>query len=329
MVSEQLSLWDCGDTTPAELGDVNLWGLPQHPTGALAPVEDALPFNVWLVGQRRSRDVRDELYADEGQNYHSQKMPPDLAARMIEHLRIAPNSIVADPFAGTGTTGIEALRRGYRFAGLDCTDGWADVLSANVDRLKASGWRPDGLGHPHAIASVGDARDIVCWDARSMDAIVTSPPYGDCDPTMPRSNTGGGQRMENTSHYREIVVADHDLRRLGERDYFDAMSKCLGEMYRVLKPGGYILMAVREFWNDRGLIDLPGEILSLARMNRLVPWNRIFAIEAALDEHGLLRSRQSAHRHRIARREHADGRACPRGVPAVTQVLVMRRRPAS
>ena len=41
----------------------------------------------------------------------------------IELLRLAPDSLIVDPFMGSGSTGIAALSLGHRFVGCEIDEG--------------------------------------------------------------------------------------------------------------------------------------------------------------------------------------------------------------
>jgi DNA modification methylase len=45
----------------------------------------------------------------------------------IESLKLAPDSLVADPFMGSGSTGIAALALGHRFVGCEIDEGHFEI----------------------------------------------------------------------------------------------------------------------------------------------------------------------------------------------------------
>ena len=67
--------------------------------------------------------------------------PEPLVGRIID-THSNPGDLVVDFFAGYGTTGIAALKRGRRFLGCEAIE--ADALAANVRCLDAL----DPAGHP-------------------------------------------------------------------------------------------------------------------------------------------------------------------------------------
>lgn len=74
-----------------------------------------------------------------GRNMHPTVKPVDLMQWLVR-LVTPPGGIVLDPFAGSGTTGIAALREGFRFVGVERELDFAEVARA---RLKHAAGRLD------------------------------------------------------------------------------------------------------------------------------------------------------------------------------------------
>lgn len=290
------------------------------------PVEQALPFNVWLVQQDRSREQRRASGMREGV-YHSQKMPPELARRMLEHARLPPTARVLDPFLGTGTTLVEAARMGIQgLVGCDTQPEYIEkcarpnLVRAGVDLFDIR------VGNASAMDWVPDA---------SIDLVVGSPPYGSADPLVDSSGRCLVERsavffhdfaMNRTSfHHKPPEAAAGSLSGTTPDDWRAGMTGVLRECRRVLKHGAFAMLAAREYWDDRGMIDLPGWIMEIAPAAGLIVYDQVYAIEAAMDQHGAMTSRASVHRHRLA--HELKDRSCSRGIPCVTRVVILRRRP--
>lgn len=71
---------------------------------------------------------------------HPTEKPVDLCQVYIEN-STKPGDLVLDPFVGSGTTGVAALRAGRRFIGIELTDRWFDVacerLACALDQVRA------------------------------------------------------------------------------------------------------------------------------------------------------------------------------------------------
>ena len=75
---------------------------------------------------------------------HFATFPPELAERCI--LAGSPkNGVVMDPFAGSGTTGLVALRRGRKAVLIEINENFMDIA---VRRIKSEWHVPDSQQHP-------------------------------------------------------------------------------------------------------------------------------------------------------------------------------------
>lgn len=98
-------------------------GLAIH-TGSRLPHKNGRnPGDVWSITTRPFKDA------------HFAAMPPPLAERCIT-AGCKPGGAVLDPFSGSGTTGMEALRQSRRYMGIDISAEYLD-LSLRT-RLKRS-----------------------------------------------------------------------------------------------------------------------------------------------------------------------------------------------
>src|SRR3989442_14096843 len=73
------------------------------------------PDNDWSFASLKPSAT---LWGPHGYHRYPAKFIPQLVSRLIE-LYSAPGDLVGDPFLGSATTGIEALRLGRRFWGSD------------------------------------------------------------------------------------------------------------------------------------------------------------------------------------------------------------------
>src|SRR6266511_6129821 len=123
-------------------------------TGGVSPPADEdtsrMPLlSVILVGQRSLAMQRRGRFVA-GSGAHPARMPPDLAATLINDYT-RPGDLVFDPLAGSGTTLVEAVHLGRDAVGMELEPGWAALARANV----ALGRRQGGTGRGHVIC--GDA----------------------------------------------------------------------------------------------------------------------------------------------------------------------------
>jgi DNA modification methylase len=119
---------------------------------------------------------KETLWGPHGYHRYPAKFIPQLVRRIIE-IYSTPGSFVGDPFLGSGTTGVEALRAGRRFWGSDInpvallisqakctpiephilTEGW-EQLHLRLDRIPHIGSRKLTEDEKAAIAAIDIAR---------------------------------------------------------------------------------------------------------------------------------------------------------------------------
>jgi site-specific DNA-methyltransferase (adenine-specific) len=94
-----------------------------------------LMSHLWRGAIRRG----EENVVNEGRQHPTQK-PIAVMRRCVEMCKLAPGSIVCDPFMGSGTTGIAALRAGHKFIGIEINPGHFQTA---VRRIEAAVARPE------------------------------------------------------------------------------------------------------------------------------------------------------------------------------------------
>ena len=199
---------------------------------------------------------------------HGANKPPRLMARLIEFFS-RTGELVLDPFAGVGGTLLgAAIARGPRRAiGIELDPRWAAVFDEVVRTL--SGER-DGLGpsiadlgpndpggprtfDPSGVElRIGDALAILPnLDAASIDFIATDPPY---NIQLPQTMVGGPlaeAHANRRSDYAMLSDAPADLANAPDyATFLERMGQAFGELHRVLRPGRYAVVIVRDAYQD-------------------------------------------------------------------------------
>lgn len=70
--------------------------------------------------------------AGEVRNHHPTVKPAALMAWLCRLVGGQPGSLILDPFAGSGTTGIAALREGFRFLGFELDPEYIEIAEARI-----------------------------------------------------------------------------------------------------------------------------------------------------------------------------------------------------
>ncbi len=201
------------------------------------------------------------VYSHELRKKHGANKPPQLMALLIEFFTKTGMSVL-DPFSGVGGTliGASIATPGPRHClGIEINQQWTDiysrVLEENPDLLPQTMIQGDCieimdrlLAHESVCAI--DGREVRMKEKEVLfDFIVMDPPYNiHLEQTM--SGKGGKSYAAKYANRR----TDYNMRSNHESDlanlvtyegYLDAMSKVFNRCYRLLHPGRYMAIIVR------------------------------------------------------------------------------------
>jgi DNA modification methylase len=220
---------------------------------------------------------------------HGANKPPRLMARLIEFFS-RTGELVLDPFAGVGGTLIgAAIARGPRRAlGIELDHRWVTVYDDVVAHLTAE---RDGDGP--LIADLGTADpgprrtfdpsglEMRAGDAlailptlpdASVDMVATDPPY---NIQLPLTMAGG--RLAEThanrrTDYAMVSDAREDLANAPDYEAFlERMGVAFTEMGRVLRPGRYAVVIVRDAYQGGRYQFVGADLAGRAEASGLVP----------------------------------------------------------
>ena len=220
---------------------------------------------------------------------HGANKPPRLMARLIEFFTKS-GELVLDPFAGVGGTLLgAAIARGPRRAlGIELDERWAAVFADTVAALQAehggTGPRLADLGQndpggergfdPSGLElRLGDARLILpTLPADSVDFVATDPPY---NVQLPMTMAGGRlaeAHANRRTDYSMVSDLSADLANLPDYAAFlDAMGEVLAELCRVLRPGRYAVLIVRDAYQGGRYLFTAADLAARADAAGLVP----------------------------------------------------------
>ena len=195
---------------------------------------------------------------------HGANKPPRLMAKLIEFFTSGGQTVL-DPFAGVGGTllGAAIARTPRRAIGIELSPRWAAVYDTVVS---AAALERDGAGPllsdlgPHDPGGtrsfdpsgcelrVGDALALLPEIADStIDFVATDPPY---NIQLPMTMAGGALAADHANRrtdYAMVTDDPADLANLADYPAFlDRMTDVLGELHRVLRPGRYAILIVRD-----------------------------------------------------------------------------------
>ena len=64
---------------------------------------------------------------------HPTQKPIGLMAWCMDRLKLPADSLILDPFAGSGTTGVAALQTGRRFIGVELDERYAETAARRIE----------------------------------------------------------------------------------------------------------------------------------------------------------------------------------------------------
>jgi DNA modification methylase len=220
---------------------------------------------------------------------HGANKPPRLMARLIEFFT-RTGDLVLDPFAGVGGTLIgAAIARGPRRAlGIELEPRWVAVYEQVV--LDLAGERdgagpvvadlgPSDPGGPRGFdpsgleLRLGDALAILpTLSEGSVDFIATDPPY---NVQLPLTMAGGKlaeTHANRRTDYAMVTDSPADLANAPDYPAFlDRMGVAFGEMARVLRPGRYAVVIVRDAYQGGRYLFTGSDLAARASGAGLVP----------------------------------------------------------
>ena len=256
---------------------------------------------------------------------HGANKPPRLMARLIEFFTKS-GELVLDPFAGVGGTLLgAAIARGPRRAiGLELDDRWIAIYRETVEVLASErdGAGPDladlGPQDPGGVRGFdpsglemrpGDARTLLqAMPDASVDLVATDPPY---NVQLPMTMAGGRlaeAHANRRTDYAMVSTHDADLANLPDYPAFlDAMQDVLAECHRVLRPGRYAVLIVRDAYQGGRYLFTASDLAARADAVGLVPKGDIAWYQAGtrLRPYGYPRSfvPNIAHQHIVVLRK--------------------------
>lgn len=257
-----------------------------HPANTL----NELPGEEWLYF---TKSILTTAYPSElghaARKAHGANKPPRLMARLIEFFSRS-GELVLDPFAGVGGTLLgAAIARGPRRAlGIELDPRWVAVYDRVVASLAAE---RDGAGP--CIADLGAADpggprgfdatglELRQGDARvvlptlpdaSVDLIAMDPPY---NIQLPLTMAGGRLAEAHANRRTDYaMVSDHPDDLANAADYpafLDAMEGVFQELWRVLRPGRYAVVIVRDAYQAGRYQFVGADLASRAERAGFVP----------------------------------------------------------
>jgi len=299
-----------------------------HPANVL----NELPGEEWLYFTKSvwATAYPSELGHDR-RRAHGANKPPRLMARLIEFFS-RTGELVLDPFAGVGGTLLgAAIARGPRRAiGIELDPRWTAIYGEVVRDALAE---RDGLGpvladlgshdpggprtfDPAGLEMrLGDAAALLPTLATaSVDVVATDPPY---NVQLPMTMAGGRLAERFANRRTDYAMVGDDPADIANSPdyptYLDRMEAILAEVARVLRPGRYACLIVRDAYQGGRYLFTAADLAARAERVGLVPKGDLIWHQAGtrLRPYGYPKAfvPNIAHQHIVVLQTPAAGRA--------------------
>ncbi len=153
--------------------------------------------------------------------------------------------LVVDPFAGTGSTLVAALETGRSAVGFEIVEKYADISRQQVKETisrKGASWAKIVEGDSTKLSKV--------WRAKGFplaDYCITSPPYWNQLRRSHMRQKGRAERGLDTAY-------SDDPDEIGNiddyHDFLHALKRVFDEVYKVMKPKGYLTVITNNVFSD-------------------------------------------------------------------------------
>jgi DNA modification methylase len=173
--------------------------------------------------------------AEEEKLKHPAMFPSMLPTRIIQSLTRSDETVVLDPFMGTGSTLVAAYTLGRLGIGIEVYPEFIEIAKR---RLLRRHLLPPVSEPPEPVIHQADAREILKYVSLPVNICITSPPYWDI---LEQKRTAD---YKQTRRYGE---ADIDLGRVDDYETFlGALDQVWQGVYQVLVAGAYLAVVVMD-----------------------------------------------------------------------------------
>lgn len=197
-------------------------------------------------------------YGHDLRKEHGANKPPQLMKELIEFFTKG-DGCVLDPFAGVGGTllGASICDPPRSSVGIEISKQWIDIYHRVLSRY------PNLLpGKMH----LGDCRQVMRdMQDNSFDFVLTDPPY---NLQLKRTMCTGNDSSFNNRHtdYNMLSREDGDIANLPSyEDFLAAMGEVFAQCFRLLKPGKYLVVILRNAYQEGRYIFTHADLARVAR----------------------------------------------------------------
>ena len=178
---------------------------------------------------------------------HGATFPEALAQRLIE-MYSRTGDTVLDPFLGTGTTVVSALKTNRNAIGIELTEHYYAVAEESVSSL-------ENISSEYQLFNGNCENVLRDLDDGSVQLTVTSPPYADLIRKVTEDRALRHKNSilvkDNGSTIHPYSDSTEDLGNMPLEEYLEHVDSIMKELYRVTAKGGYNVWVVKDFRDVR------------------------------------------------------------------------------
>ncbi|WP_302333277.1 DNA methyltransferase [uncultured Ruminococcus sp.] len=219
---------------------------------------------------------------------HGATFPEKLCHRLIK-MYSKKGDLVLDPFLGTGTTVIAAIKSNRNAIGIELTERFFKVANESILEVLKS--EQPNLFNEFFLGQYklynGDCCEVLKqFDDSSVQLTITSPPYADLihKVLLDRNKYHKNSVFVNENNATTNLYSN-DTRDLGNMDmehYLNKVKQIMIELFRITKPGGYNAWVVKDFRDTKNkipYIDLHSKIAAIGekagyKYHDLIIWDQ-------------------------------------------------------
>lgn len=188
---------------------------------------------------------------------HGATYPEKLCNRLITMYSHC-DDIVLDPFLGTGTTVISAMKNSRKSIGIELTDRFYNVAKDSIAEYYTAN-QINLFGNKTCYSPIlykGDCLDILKEiEDESVQLTLTSPPYADLIHKIVEDRTKHHKKskfvFENNATTNIYSDDERDLGNMPLDKYIHKIEQIMQNLYKVTKKGGYNAWVVKDFRNTK------------------------------------------------------------------------------
>lgn len=182
----------------------------------------------------------------------------DFDAQRLIRAFTREGEIVLDPFIGSGSTAVAALKERRASIGFELYERWTHIAQERAWRHKHLDSPPCDIRNINALAGLRSLPD------NKIDFILTSPPYWNI---LAKADHKAKAERSDLGLDTEYGEDPNDLGRVSRyEDFLDALAPHFSQWRRVLKPKAYAAVIVSDFRHENRYYMLHADIAE--RMER-------------------------------------------------------------